>query len=111
MNELKVLIENKKRIIIFLFFTIFLGVGLGIFEDYGISFDEYFQRTIGEASFDYVVKGDKRLLTLRDKNYGCIYEMFLVGAERGLHLADHPRAVYFFRHLVNFLIFFIALIF
>jgi len=111
MADLLTFIENKRKIVVFLFFAVFLGVGLCAFEDYGVSWDEYFQRNIGNMSLDYVLKGDKTLLASADRHYGCIFEIFLVALERGLHLTGRNGAVIFVRHLINFLLFFMGVIF
>ena len=47
-------------------------------DDYGISWDELSQLEIGTANYRYLVKGDQALLTLRDRYYGPLFEIFLV---------------------------------
>ena len=42
------LIENNKKVIVFLFFLGFLFIGLNIFYDYGVHCDEYHNQQFGK---------------------------------------------------------------
>ena len=44
-----------EKTVIFLFFFIFLLVGLSIFKDYGISIDEDNTRIVGFLSLEYIL--------------------------------------------------------
>ena len=99
------------QFIVLLFFALFLGVGLFIVKDYGISYDEVRSRKNGIISLDYIVKKDQTLLIYGDRDYGTFFEIVLVALERGLHLTDNSRALYLMRHLVTFLLFYLGIIF
>jgi hypothetical protein len=47
MEKIKVAVKNKYTIIVFIFFIVFLGLGIIIFKDYGMSIDEISSRGIG----------------------------------------------------------------
>jgi hypothetical protein len=92
------------------FFGLLLIIGVLAFGDYGISWDEPFQRDYGQAVYDYIAHGDTWMLEGPNRYYGPAYEMMLLGIERGLGLED-SRDVYLMRHLVGFLLFFAASVF
>jgi len=92
------------------FFIIFLFIGIFIFSDYGLSWDERFQRHIGVINCRYVIEGDPRLITDSEKYYGPVFEVLLVAIEKILNLND-KREVYFIRHLVTFLLFYTSVFF
>jgi len=111
MYRVKALIEKKYKILVALFFAAYLCVGISIFKDYGISWDEHVQRINGMITVEYIVKGDQRLFTYRDRYYGTVFETLLVAIERILDLTKSSRAVFFMRHLVTFLLFYIGIFF
>lgn len=96
--------------IVVLFFVIYLFIGVFIFKDYGIAWDEPAHRQIGYINFNYVLKGDKTLLYDTEQDHGPFIELPLVFVERALKLKD-TRTIYFVRHLLNFIIFYISVIF
>ncbi|MCU0338740.1 MAG: glycosyltransferase family 39 protein [Spirosomaceae bacterium] len=105
--------------------VLFLGyflVGVAVYRDYGISFDEPINRVNGIVSMQYV--GEKlgvvapndeipRLQTYYDRDYSVIFEIPLLIAEKALALNsdDKSRQLYQMRHLLTFLTFFVAVIF
>jgi hypothetical protein len=95
----------RERVLAFAFFAVLLAAGALAHRDYGISWDEPFQRAYGHAVYDYVGKGDTRFLEGPNKYYGPAYELLVVGLEKGLGLAD-SRSIYLMRHLIGFLLFF-----
>ncbi len=111
MNRIKALIEKKNKIVVCLFFAAYLFIGISIFKDYGISWDEHVSRMNGIITIEYIVKGDQRLFTYRDRYYGTVFETLLVAIERFLNLTKNPRAVFFMRHLVTFLLFYTGVFF
>ncbi len=110
-NKIKLLIETKYKIIVILFFIIFLFIGIIIFRDYGISWDEPLQRNIGTVSVNYVVANDKSLLTFVDKGHGPVFEILLIAIEKTFNLSENPSAIHLMRHLVTFLLFYISVLF
>jgi hypothetical protein len=85
-----------------LFFVVLLGVGLTIYSSYGMSWDETTQLGLGITNFRYIFKGDPALLSMRDRWYGPLFEVFLVVVQsRG-----NDAQVFLSRHLLNFLTFY-----
>ncbi|MHA4895127.1 hypothetical protein ACXZ1K_10260 [Pedobacter sp. PWIIR3] len=115
---------NLKNIYISLFFISFLILGLLIFKDFGISSDEGTNRRNGAVTAKYLAKKiapgyvakNPTLTELPDlhdyidKDYGVFVELPMVGLEVALKLkAD--RDIYYMRHLITFLIFFVSVFF
>lgn len=111
MAKVKDLIEKKYKIVVCLFFAAYLFIGISIFKDYGISWDEHQSRKNGLMAANYVVKGDQRLFAYRDRYYGTAFEILLFGIERILNLSKSPRATFFMRHLLTFLLFYTGVLF
>ena len=105
------MIKENQRIIIGLFFVAFFFTGIVVFDDYGLSWDEGHQRDLGTTAAKYIVRGDQKFLQHRDKYYGTIFEVSLVAIEATLNLSKNPRIVYFMRHLITFLLFYIGVFF
>ncbi len=116
LNYTKQYFESK--ILIFLFLVIYLLFGIFIFKDYGISFDENINRFNGFVSLKYIfqklgvdinlslfVNNLPNLADYVDKAYGVAFDLPVALFEVILKLSDSQQ-VYFFKHLINFLIFF-----
>jgi hypothetical protein len=101
---------NKKILLIFLFFALFFSIGLTIYNDYGISWDEEEQRKLGTLTYEYAFEGKTEFLDFKDRIYGVAIELPLIIIEKAFHLED-SRDIYLMRHFVNFLLFFISTIF
>lgn len=99
------------RIAVCAFFAVVLCVGIIIFKDYGISWDEPTQVTTGGVVFNYITKGDQTIFQYQDRYYGPVFEIFLVAVELIFNLTNDLRAVFLMRHLVNFLLFYVGLVF
>ncbi len=99
------------------FFVVFLLLGLSIYHDYGIFWDEFIQYVIGHVNLRFITGVDERLLTFGDHNYlekyfDPAFEMFLAGIEKIRHISpDDLQAIYFSRHLFVFLTFYMGTIF
>lgn len=91
------------------FFAIFFIVGVFVFSDYGIYWDENVQRTqIGEINYQYIVTGDNTaLLANFHKYYGPAFEVVLSAAENFFGAKD-VRAIFLLRHAICFLSFYAA---
>jgi hypothetical protein len=111
MSKIDYLIEKKYKFIIILFFAFYLFLGLCIFKDYGISWDESAQRKIGAMATKYIVYQDPALLTHHDKYHGPIFEIVLYAVEKILDISENWRIVYLTRHLLTFLLFYTSTIF
>ncbi len=110
--QLKNMIETHYRVCVLSCFVVFLIVGLSIYKDYGLSWDEELTRIhVGQVNYHYLVTGDsKPLLSSVAKYYGPAIELVLISIEKLLGQSD-PREIYFTRHLVTFLVFFVGVCF
>ena len=78
-------------------------VGLAVFDDYGVTVDEWLQRHTGQASLDYIL-GREYVLSDHNRFYGVAFEIPLILAERALGLDEHRRIV-LTRHLLTHALF------
>ena len=98
------------------FFTAYLLLGLAVFRDYGISWDEIPTRQFGVMYVTHQVPDVAALNTLRAakgpayERFGPLFEIILVRAETMMFHAD-LRTVFFMRHLATFLLFFLGVVF
>jgi hypothetical protein len=107
---------GRRSVAVPFFFGFFLLIGLLIYQDYGVSFDEGTSRDNGMVSLKHVanrfapifVAQDRTfdkvvdLATYVDRDYGVAFEMPAQLIERLLHLYD-PSAYFKLRHLLTFL--------
>jgi hypothetical protein len=88
----------------FLTLAFFIGtlfLGLKIYQDYGLAWDEPNQVDIGRTNWYYIREGNLKLLTFKDRYYGPAYELLI------LRFNDSwdTRQLFPSRHLFNFLFF------
>jgi hypothetical protein len=119
---------NLKKIT-FLLFSIFFFVGLFTFKDYGISIDEEYGRFAGFYWLSYVLSflpfdEFKNLVDIELNKihglsllkpedypfYGVIFDLPVAFLEAIFQIED-PKNHYYFKHFLNFLLFFISSIF
>lgn len=91
----------------FVLFLAALAIGLYVYQDYGIGWDEPLQRLPGVYSYDYLIAGKQDLFTNPTDYHGAGFELPLVMVERWLRLED-MRDVYRMRHLVTHLFFLVG---
>jgi len=103
---LKDLIERRYKILVCIFFVVYLFVGISIFKDYGMSWDEPATRTNGIKALKHVLGGDESLFNYKYRYYGTAFEGPLVFIEIILRLTKNSRSVYLMRHLATFLLFY-----
>ena len=85
--------------------AVFAVVGVALLDDYGAFVDEWVQREIGYASFNYILGDEDGLIKgHHNKFYGVAFETPLVIAERVLGLED-SRDILISRHLFTHLLF------
>jgi hypothetical protein len=89
------------------FFVAYLLLGFLIFKDYGVAWDEPGQIKIGKVNYEYVVGMNKNLLSDPDRYHGPVFELILLLITKTGNLETLPK-IYYTRHLVNFILFFIA---
>ena len=112
-----------QRVVVWLCLAALLGLGLAIYRDYGISFDEGRQRRSGYVSLAYVLAmlptgwraalinsaTLERLQSLpplheyTDRDHGPVFELAAVFGEYVFGI-QNKRAVYLYRHLLTFLV-------
>ena len=97
------------------FFAVLLALGVGLYRDYGISWDEPHQRFTGAVTVKHLaerfapslVKGEVLRLppldTYVDRDHGTAFEMPAVALEALLKLSD-KRDIFMMRHLLTFLV-------
>ncbi len=102
-------IEKNNRWIVLFFFMLFLIVGFSIYRDYGMGFDENFQWwRNGHVNYDFIRTHNPTILLAGDDKYhGPAFEIILVAIEKIFKLTD-TRDIFFMRHLLTFLVFFIS---
>jgi hypothetical protein len=94
-----------------IFFIGFLILGLFIYRDYGVSWDEPISReACGRINYNYITTGDyKTLIEGNEKYHGPAFEIFLYWLENFLKIYD-TQHVYYMRHLVTFLFFALSIV-
>ena len=108
-----------KLISINIFFFTLLLLGLNIYRDYGISWDEPISRAngmitlhhLGEKLTPSLIPRDKELVKFNtplnkyaDRDYGIAFDAPVSFLERVFHIED-TREIYMFRHLLTFFVF------
>jgi hypothetical protein len=86
-----------------------LIIGLMTYKDYGMGWDEPFQRGPGVLSYNYIFYGSQELFTKPSDNHGAGFELLLVFIEKGLKITD-TKAIYEMRHLVTHVFFLLSVL-
>ena len=107
---------------IYTFFIIYFILGIGIYNDYGISFDENINRTNGFVSLNYVInffnlnfdlnpfyKNVPQINEYIDREYGIVFDLPAAAIEVILGIKN-TKDIYLLRHLMTFVIFFLSTI-
>ena len=85
--------------------AVFAVVGVAVFDDYGVSSDEWTQRANGYSSLKYILGDENALIEgHHDKFYGVAFEIPLIVAERLLGLED-SRDILLSRRLITHALF------
>ncbi len=104
-SKIETVLNHNLRLCL-LFFCIFV-VCVRLVPDYGISWDEPAQRDLGQLNYSYITTGNTQLIYSGDRYYGAWYEVLLIAGEKLFQLSD-TRNIYFFRHTVNFITFYLG---
>lgn len=99
-------LTDPANLVVLVFFAVFLGIGVLVFDDYGISWDELSQVQIGVKNYRYITQGDPALLDLRDRYYGPLFELFLVR----VMIQSPSRLMYLSRHFWTFMAFYAGVV-
>ena len=110
MKGLLSVIEKRRRVAPALVLAAILVIGIAGSKDYGVAWDEPVQMQYGSEVYNFVAHRDQSLFLDRHRYYGPVFELSLFSLEKGLHLED-PRSIYLMRHLVNFLVFWVGMVF
>ena len=103
----------------FLFFFLLLCIGLNIFRDYGVHWDEYNNQHFGDRLVNFIspvvpaktlFAGHTKYYVKHDFIHGPIVEILLTSLTKVLRLKD-SRDIIFIRHLSIFLLFYIGMVF
>ncbi|MCW3121872.1 MAG: phospholipid carrier-dependent glycosyltransferase [Flavipsychrobacter sp.] len=82
-------------------------VSLLTYQDYGIGWDEPYQRGPGLLSYNYMFHGNPELFLKETDNHGAGFELFLLFFEKGLGITD-TRDIYMNRHLVTNIVYLLS---
>ena len=93
---------NKSWFIPLCFFIIYLLVGLVVYKDFGISWDESTQMNLGIKTYEYVFEAQPGLFSLSNRWHGSFFQFLLVLLQNNSDI----RLTYLSRHLITFLAFF-----
>ncbi len=107
--------SRRLKIATLAFFAGYLLLGLAVFRDYGISWDEIPTRQFGIMYVTHQVPDVAALNALRAEKgpayerFGPFFEIILVRAETVMFHAD-VRTVFYMRHLATFLLFYLGVV-
>jgi hypothetical protein len=109
------------RPLVLVFFIVYLALGLLLVGDYGVGWDEQYERLHGLVVMDYFneLSGDRlfdqplseyKLDNYFNRTYGSAFQTVALGLEFALGL-DDIREWHLLRHYMTFLVWFIGLVF
>ena len=103
-------INKKVHTLVFILFVLTAIIGGLMVRDYGLGWDDEWSRMdTGYNNYNYVMNGDKTLLSNNEKYHGPFVELMLVAAEKYLNVTDISN-IYLLRHIILFSIFMLSLI-
>ncbi|NQU73442.1 MAG: glycosyltransferase family 39 protein [Candidatus Omnitrophica bacterium] len=115
------LIDKKRKAIVFLVFWGIFLIGLNIFTDYGVHYDEYANQAFGRSANKCIrdaLYRDSRTSELfssptarHDLIHGPAFELFLTFTKEKLLKLTDSRDIIFMRHLLTFLVFYLGVFF
>ena len=88
-------------------FMIALVLGLAVYKDYGMGWDEPLQRDPALLEWNYAIHGNTELFKTATDNHGAGFELLLLLVEKSLRLTD-TRDIYLMRHIVTHVFFLFA---
>jgi len=92
------------------FFGVLLLAGICAFADYGLTWDEEFQRAYGKYLYHYVWQGDQTLFVLNNRYHGPVLQYVLYQFELWSGLTETAE-VYQLRHFLTMLFSFVGLVY
>ena len=111
-KNIMALVEGKHLRIIAVFFAVLFIVGISVFMDYGLSYDEARNWGFGNSVYSHVLTGTNVLekYESHEKTHGPTFEFTLAALEKGLGI-NNGKDLYFMRHLATFLMSYIGIVF
>jgi len=104
-------LEVRSKYFVVLFFLAYFILGIFIFRDYGVSWDEGFSRERGLITYNYIFYHDQKLLNYENRSMGQLFDTFLVFIEKSFMSSNDARDIYLMRHFVVFMFFYVGVIF
>jgi hypothetical protein len=95
--------------IFIILFVVFVAVGVSIFRDYGVQFDEYNQIALGQVNEDRIVSGSMKLTVSEDRYYGPAFETLLTTSTPALESIFHGDIIAS-RHIGLFIFFSLSVV-
>lgn len=123
MNKKLLWLFKKPRIFVLIFFLVYLAIGISVYKDYGISWDEPWHREIAGVSAKYLASlfipdfqptefaSLPPLEKYSMKQYGIIFDLPMYVADRLLGYNGTMPEAYYMRHLCTFLLFYVSVFF
>jgi len=123
LNATRVFTRKKQFVYVFIFFLVYLVIGISVYKDYGISWDEPTHRQIAMVTAKHVASifipgfENPELASLpplaesSTRQYGVIFDLPMYVAERLLDYNRFMPEIYYMRHLCTFLLFYISVYF
>jgi hypothetical protein len=111
------------RSCVLIFFLIYLTIGVAIYQDYGISWDEPIHREIASVTAKYLASlfmpdfqppefaSLPSLAKYSARQYGIIFDLPMYVADLLLGYNGKMPEAYYLRHLCNFLLFYVSVFF
>ena len=91
------------------FFTVLALLGIYLYRDYGIAWDEPWQVRHGSVLWKFIFEGDDGLLVDRARYHGTIIPFLWFLMEKA-NLSSDSQQLYFLRHLGNFFLFYLGVV-
>ncbi|MCX5822791.1 MAG: glycosyltransferase family 39 protein [Deltaproteobacteria bacterium] len=114
---------NIPRSYVLIFFLVYLTIGVSIYQDYGISWDEPVHREIASVTAKYLsslIMPDFQppefaalppLAEYGARQYGVVFDLPMYVADLLLGYSGAMPEAYYLRHLCNFLLFYVSVFF
>ena len=88
-------------------FMVTLILGIIVYKDYGMAWDERWQRAPALLSWDYIFYDKMELFTTESDGHGAGFELLLLMFEKWMQLTD-TRDIYMMRHIVTHVVFLLS---
>ncbi len=110
MDKIKDFTDRNHKIIIIIFFSIFLIIGILSVKDYGITWDENSQKNLGISAIKLLLRNDRSIYGHINKYHGTTFTLILTIIERIFNI-NNTSTVFILRHYATFILFYTSVIF